>query len=151
MKHHKPEILEMAIASQKAIIHDLEHRTKDILANDGNVNEEEYDSTEQSIKSALIDEAEALGNELKFVKDELAELEKLKGEIAPSDHVAPGAVVVTNHGAFFISASIEGFNVGKSHFFGLSLKAPLYIKMKGKKSGDKFTFNKTEYQIKDIY
>ena len=150
MKHDKAEILAVAVASQSSIIKDLEQRKRDIMANDGNVNEEEYDSTEQSIKSALIDEAEAISDELKFVKDELQELKKLKIH-AVSNSIAPGAVVVTNHGDFFVSASIEGFNVGKSHFFGLSRNAPLYKKMKGKKIGDTFRFGKLEYVIKDIY
>lgn len=150
MKHSKAEILAVAIASQKNIIKDLEARKKDILANDGNVNEEEYDSTEQSIKSALIEEAEALGDELQFVTDELQELEKIKVNMNPTS-VVPGAVVATNHGDFFVSVSIEGFKVGKSSFFGLSRKAPLYQKMKGKRSGDKFRFGKLEYVIKDIY
>jgi hypothetical protein len=151
MSHDKTEILEAAIASQKSIIHDLEQRTKDVLATDGNVNEEQYDSTEQSIKSSLVDEAEMLRDELEFVKNELIDLEKLKKHHELVTTVGPGAVVATNHGVYFVSVSIEGFNVGKSHFFGISTRSPLYKKMRGKKIGDKFKFGKTEYQIKNIY
>ncbi|HZY79216.1 MAG TPA: hypothetical protein VFE50_06830 [Cyclobacteriaceae bacterium] len=150
MKHDKSNILAAAIASQKGIIKDLEQRKNDIMANDGNVNEEEYDRTEQSIKSSLIDEAEAISDELHFVRDELRELEKIKVHAA-SKTVVPGAVVVTNRGDFFVSASIEGFNVGKSHFFGLSRRSPLYKKMQGRKVGARFRLNKLDYVIKEIY
>lgn len=151
MNQSKLEILAAAIASQKSIINDLQKRTTDIMANDGNVNEEEYDSTEQSIKSALIDEAEGLGDELAHARNELSDLEKLKQINERCTTVQPGAVVTTNRGIFFVSASIEEFNVGTSRFFGISPKAPLYQKMKGKKSGDKFKFGKMEYVIKHIY
>jgi len=151
MNQNKSEILEAAIAAQKAIINDLEKRTKDIMANDGNVNEEEYDSTEQSIKSALVDEAEALSDELTLVRNELRDLEKLHSLTERCTTVQPGAVVTTDHGLFFISASVEEFNVGTSRFFGISVNSPLYKKMKGKKTGDKFRFGKLEYNIKHIY
>lgn len=150
MKPTKAEIISVAVASQRGIIHDLEKRTHDLLTA-GDADEQNHKTIKQSRDSALIADVKMINHELRFVKDELKELERLKRRSVNSASVAPGAVVATNHGLYFASVSIGGFNVGRSHFFGLSIRSPLYKKMKGMRAGEKFKFRNEQYEITDIY
>ncbi len=52
--------------------------------------------------------------------------------------------------ANLVSASIEEFTVEGKSVFGLSVHSPLYKEMKGKKVGERFTYNTTTYLIKEI-
>lgn len=47
----KRQILEAAVRQHKSVIHDFKERIRDMMGNNGNVNEEEYDAQEQSFKA----------------------------------------------------------------------------------------------------
>ena len=91
-----------------------------------------------------------LENELDFLKNELATLEELDAQTTFSK-VQPGAIVVTNQRTFFISVSIEELEVNGQQVFGLSVNAPIYEVLMGKKKGDSFEFNGLSYEILDVY
>ncbi|HEY0769903.1 MAG TPA: hypothetical protein VGD31_06180, partial [Sphingobacteriaceae bacterium] len=83
---------------------------------------------------------------------ELAKLESLKlKQESDHNHVAPGAVVVTNHSTFFISASLEKLIVDGHVYMGISTSSPLYHAMQQKVKGETFSFKGIEYKIKDIF
>jgi hypothetical protein len=65
--------------------------------------------------------------------------------------VASGAIVVTNRGTFFVSASLEKFTVDGKVYTGISLSSPLYQAMHGKVKGDTISFRGTSYKIKDLF
>lgn len=92
----------------------------------------------------------AVGNELDFALREMKFLETLHPEKVNSI-VEPGALVVTDKITLYICVSIEQIEVKGKAIFGISTKAPIYASMRGLASGSSFTFNETEYLIKDIY
>lgn len=148
----KKKILEAAVVKQESIVDDFRLRIKDIIANEGNVNEEEYDNHQQSFKSEGITEVNLLKDELEFATSELEEIRKIQS-FEESSHLAVeyGTVVRTNRRTFLVSASIENFEVEGIKLFGLSVNAPLYKQMKGRKKGESFMYGNTSYVIEDIF
>jgi hypothetical protein len=142
MVHLKKEILNASIIKHQGVIDDFRQRINEMMATDGNVNEEEYDSHTQSHKAEAVAEVSLLSDQLQFANHELEELRKIESYI---DHIHSavefGTVVVTDNGTFFVSASIEQFFVDGKSIFGLSVRSPLYKCMKGKGIGDTFSYN----------
>lgn len=148
----KKAIVDAGIRRQESIIEDFRERIKDLLANDGNVNEEEYDNHQQSFKAESLSEANLLNEELHFASKELDELRRMEG-FDREDHqcVEYGSVVKTDKKTFFVSASLEEFAAGGMNLFGLSVHAPLYKAMKGKAKGDVFSHAGVTYKIEEVF
>jgi len=88
--------------------------------------------------------------ELDFLKYEMNLLKKIDIKKTYTE-VEPGAVVITDKRAFFISVSIEEVTAEDHKVFGLSTEAPIYAKMRGKTKGESFEMNGLVYQILDVY
>lgn len=61
-----------------------------------------------------------------------------------------GAFVCTNHTNFFITAALGKIEMKDITFFAISVEAPLFKAMQGKKVGEEFAFRNNVYQIKSI-
>jgi hypothetical protein len=146
----KRKILEAAMQKQQALIDDFRQRIRDAMANDGNVNEEEYDSQSQTFKAVISSEVDALTEELGFAQAELEDLRKIDPD-ARSEDVVLGAVVRTDQRDFFVSSSLEEFKAGTKSFFGISVHSPIFKLMNGKRTGDRFRIQNTVYLIENIY
>lgn len=145
-------MLSVCVRKQESLIADFTQRIKLLLENGSLGNEEEYDNTTLAQNSQKLDEADSLNAALQFANDEMNILKALTLRLSqPYTHASLGAVVVTNKATFFISVSIEQFNIDGKTVIGLSEKSPLFQKMKGKKTGQKFSFKDTEYEILDIF
>lgn len=148
----KKKILAAGIQKHQSVIDDFRQRIKEIMATDGNVNEEEYDSNIQSQKSENVEQASLLSDQLQFANVELDQLNKIESSIDRIHSVVEfGTVVITDKIAFFVSASIEQFSIDGKPIFGLSVHSPLYASMKGKKEGESFSYGTTTYRIKEIF
>lgn len=148
----KREILEAAIKQHESVITDFREGIRQMMANDGNVTEEEYDLQKQAMTAETSADVDRLSGQLSFANRELEQLMRMRQDIGePHTAVQRGSVVKTDREIFFVSASIERFYVGDQPFFGLSTESPLYQKMKGLKSGATFSYGKTTYQILDLY
>lgn len=145
-------MLDACIAKQQFLIDDFKERIRSLTAPEGLGNEEAYDHADLVSNSIKALEINTLNNELQFANEELALLEsmRLTQDVART-RVAPGAIVVTNHGTFFISASVEKFSAGGQAYMGISTGSPLFQAMEGKQSGDQFFFKGVTYKIKDIH
>lgn len=77
------------------------------------------------------------------------ELIEISGDFA--EQVEPEAVVVTNQGTFFVSVHTGGFEIDDKEVMGISTKAPIYLKMLGKKKGDSFSFRDIDYTIEEVF
>ncbi|MDO8968550.1 hypothetical protein [Algoriphagus sp.] len=89
-------------------------------------------------------------HELLFLRNELMTL----GNIDPDlicEEIEVGAVVVTDQRIFFVSTSIESVDINEKSVFGLSVHAPIYAEMKGKKKGELIEYNGLRYKILDVY
>lgn len=148
----KQRLVEECITRQEMLIEDFRSRIKGLLESGPLGNEEEYDNSVLAQHAQSTAEIDSLNDALKFATDELNELIRLQAFVnRPVLLVSPGAVVVTDRATFFISVSIEQFEVDGEPFVGLSEKSPLYSSMKGKKKGQKFSYNGTGYKITDIF
>lgn len=148
----KKEIVQAGIKKHLAVMEDFRQRIKDITATDGNVNEEEYDSQVQSHNTEILAEASLLSDQLQFARHELEELKRIDSFLDRKHIIVEfGTVVVTDKATFFVSVSIEEFDVNGKPMFGLSVQSPLYKCMRGKMVGETFTHEGTVYRIKEIF
>lgn len=143
----KGDILAEAIKKHQEVIDDFRARIRTA------VNGGEYDPEQQSkISGEIITVLNPLSDQLAFAEDEMKLLNDMTAhQKERHDYVQLGSVVVTDKDIFFVSASIERFDVNSVSMFGLSTKAPLYQAMKGKKKGDSFTYRDMIYTIKEIF
>lgn len=147
----RKHVIAAAIEKQESIIRDFKQRINDLLANEGNVNEEEYDNHLQSFKSEGLAEVNLLTDQMEFAQKELEELRKIDWhQDQPEETVHFGSIVETDQRVFFVSTSLEEFVVDGQDVFGLSVNAPLYSAMKGRRAGELFSFQSTQYHIKSI-
>ncbi len=119
---------------------DAMHRESDQLE----LEQRAQDESETDVSNRLV-------KQLDFAQKELAVLENLGGQKQLMEEVQPGAVVVTNKGAFYVSVATDSFAVNGWKARGLSEDAPIYEAMHGKEEGDTFAFRNVEYVIKEIF
>lgn len=144
----KSTILSTCLHKQQELIDHFNQRVEDVKAEAYNNNETPSQTDEGS--NSPEEFLQTLGQELDFVR---AEMEVLRS-IDPANmatQVERGAVVVTNHRTFFIGVSSEEIEIDGQKIFGMSDHAPLYAHMRGLHKGDSFEYNKTRYEINDIY
>lgn len=147
-KISKAAILSVCLQKQQDLIDNFTERIDAVKAEAYSHTETPSQTDEGSDSSEEM--LELMGQELMFVRTEMETLRSIDPTNA-ADHVERGAVVVTDQRIFFIGVSSEDIEVEGVKVFGMSDKAPLYSHMKGLKTGDTFEFNKTRYQIEDIY
>jgi hypothetical protein len=148
----RKKLLNACIAKQQYLIDDFKQRIKELTEADGLGNEESFDNSDVAANSSKVSEINTLNDLLNFANTELKLLENLKStEDVHRDNVSQGAVVVTNHNNFFVSASLEQFTVDRHLYVGISTSSPIYQAMQGKTKGETFAFNGTAYKIKDIF
>ncbi len=148
----KNKMLEACIKKQQSVLNDFKARIKTLMENEGLGNEEEYDNSQLANIAQGIVEANALNDALDFANREMNQLLYLKSIHDDIHEKAEfGAVVVTDIATFFISTSIEQFDLDGETFIGLSIYSPLFLKMKGKRKGETFFYNGVTHQIDDIF
>jgi transcription elongation GreA/GreB family factor len=67
------------------------------------------------------------------------------------DRAQPGSIVVTDRGHYFLSISAGSVHLDGKDFICISASSPIGIRLSKLKSGDAFSFNKTDYRISAIY
>lgn len=148
----KRKLLEASIKKHQSVIDDLQKSIRELLGTEDPLNEEETDLTIQGFKTEQVQKANLIGNQVSFANEEMTLLNNMMPAIEDiHDEVSLGSVVVTDKMNFFVSASIEKFEVDRIEMFGLSTESPLYQEMKGKGKGDKFSFKDQEYRILDLF
>lgn len=148
---YKIKVLQSAMEKQHQIIEDYKASIDDFRESEMNVNEDQYDYNQGSLDSGSNEMINKLADELNFVLEEMDLLIRLKSNLKITEHVALGSIVKTDKRNFFPSVSIEEFDVDGIEFFGISGKAPLFLKMKGKEKGDSFSFKGQNYLIQEVY
>lgn len=148
----RKKLLDACTAKQLLLIDDFKERINALTESEGIGNEESFDNQDVAGNTVRVSEINTLNDLLQFANDELAILENLKKtQDVYRDRVVAGAIVVTNHHTFFISASIENFFVEGHVYIGISTNSPIFKKMEGKSKGDTFSFKELNYTIKDIF
>jgi len=146
IKHHvfreaERELVSM-IDSHKDRISDLRSAT---------IMDELHETASQSEHSRVADVEllDRFGDQLERLESQLLRLQRLDPH-AQMDVVDVGAVVSTDHRNFIIGPSIEEFQVDGRTFQGLTLEAPLYAALRGKRKGDHVVFSGETYNVLDV-
>lgn len=148
----RKKMIEACIEKQQLLIDDFKNRIHALLETEGLGNEEEYDNQHQARIAQNAMEINFVNQALEFANREMTVLQFIS-TFLDAIHVQPelGAVVVTDQASFFVSTSIEQFEVDGRSYIGLSTHSPLYLAMSGKKKGDIFFHHSTVYSIQDVF
>jgi len=148
----KTKMLSACIARQQSLMDDFKERINALLTEEGLGNEDEFDNNHLAQAALRLAEVNMLNDTLAFAAQEMTILQQLHFlEDINHERVKLGAVVVTDKQTFFVSVSIEQFDVDGVTYVGLSTSSPLYQAMKGKSEGETFSFKGTTYTIKEIF
>ena len=147
----KKQVLQRAKEEQQKPIEDFINKIKDLQSSDEITNDDQLDEQQQSLDSNNSDLISAISDELNFANEEMELLNKMQVGNNVADFVTIGAVVKTDSMTFYPSLSIEKFVVNGEELFGLSLKAPIYKEMKGKRKSQTFQYKETEYKILELF
>lgn len=152
-KELKKKMLEESIKKHQTVINDFSTRISELKEEEENLEYESYNSmARRPYNEQVMPEVEAINRQLQFANEEMDLLYKLQNsEDVMRNEVNLGAAVETDKGTFFVSASIEQFNVDGEEMMGLSTKSPLFQAMSGKKKGDTFSHNDITYKIRDVF
>lgn len=100
-------------------------------------------------REMLQQEINNLQRQLNETLNQQAVLQKITAD--PSEKVQNGALVKTNKGLFYISASLGEIVSGKEKIMTVSAESPLVKMMYGKKTGESFTINTVHQHIENIW
>src|SRR5690606_36071045 len=129
---------------------------------------EKYQREIDIIKEALESESGQSDNEDGGKGEMLNEIEKYAGYIETSNRtkeqlkridvsqehtvVGNGSLVETEKNFFYITVALGKLDIDDNkNYYSISTDAPIYEYLKGKKSGDSFTFNNLTYNIVNVY
>lgn len=107
------------------------------------------DIDDQSHLNASAEVSEKLDAQVQLHQDNIERLNQL--DFKPSTTVVAGSVVQMDGNHLVISTSIGPFDFDNKKFIGVSVDAPLYKPMMGKKVGDEFSYNDVKFLIENIY
>lgn len=147
----RKKLLTVCIAKQQFLIDDFKERIKELTSADVAF-QQGYDQKDMAAQAERSTEINALNREIQFANAELDILQILS--LSPDithHHVTLGAIVITNHYTFFISASLEKIIIDSHVYIGISTHSPIYKAMEGKTKGETFLFDNIHYKIKDIF
>lgn len=147
----KSQVLEKAKERQQEIIEDFKTSINELESSGMPINEDQYDSDQQSLDASNNEMINKLITQLNFVKEEMNVLNNMQIGEDLNNSVVLGSVVKTDKLTFYPSVSIEKFDVNGEELFGISSKAPLFKAMLNKKVGDEFGFNDQFYKIEDVF
>ncbi|WPO92217.1 hypothetical protein [Chryseobacterium sp. HR92] len=100
-------------------------------------------------REMLQQEINNLQRQLNEVLNQQAVLQKITSD--PSEKVQNGALVKTNKGLFYISASMGELVFENQKIMTVSAESPLVKVMCGKKTGESFTVNSIHQTIENIW
>jgi hypothetical protein len=147
----KQKILDAGKAEHQTVIDDYRNEIKRLQEGEMGVFDGQMDDQQMAYNNEVNERINHLAEQLNFAVDEMNLLNRLIVEEPLHKEVMLGSVVDTDKRKFFVSVSIEEFTVGRTEYFGLSTKTPLYKEMAGKKKGDKFALRNMKYVIKDVF
>lgn len=107
----------------------------------------DYDDQAHQHQSANV--SKELDHQIHEHTEHLKTLDKI--DFSPTDIVQPGAVVKTNNRYMVVAVSKPKFKFGDQTMIGISIEAPIYSYLEGKKVGDVCEFNNIKFEIQEVY
>jgi len=84
---------------------------------------------------------------------EALKLEQVLQQINPKQKhqtIGLGSLVISNNGNFYVSVSLGKIEIDNEIYFAISSASPIGQQLTGKKPTDSFSFNGTQYIIKEL-
>ena len=144
----KNELKKIMIYNYENIITELREElatkkgSSDLDEND-TLDPEDYST--QTVSNVMVD----------LLKEQIAktekDLERIKQiDFSAKEEATVGALVTTDMFNFFLGVATVPFLYNNKQIVGVSVSAPIFVNIKGKKSGDSFTFSGNKYNIHTI-
>ena len=147
----KKEILKAARERHQSVLNDLKYGIEELQKGEMGLHEDQLDLDQKSMDDSSNETINRLAEQLIFARDEMELLNRMVILEPLHDKVTLGSVVETDKKTFYVSASIEEFEVDGKKLFGLSTQTPAYKAMQGLKKGDSFSIRDITYKIRDVY
>lgn len=90
----------------------------------------------------------------KYIQTSEKTKEQLKRIDVSQEHqvITNGSLVETESHFFFVSVALGKLDLEDTkNYYSISIDAPIYSLLKGKKAGDSFSFNNINYKIVNVY
>ncbi len=144
----KNELKKIMISNYENIITELREElatkkgSSDLDEND-TLDPEDYST--QTVSNVMVD----------LLKEQIAktekDLERIKQiDFSAKEEATVGALVTTDMFNFFLGVATVPFLYNNKQIVGVSVNAPIFVNIKGKKAGDSFTFSGHLYTIHTI-
>lgn len=149
MIHLKHHVIQAAQRKLESMIADHKDRISDLRS--ATVRDEVQETASQSERNReadidLLDRFSEQAERLEHERDLLGRLDPK----SPLDSVQVGAVVWTDQRNFLVGPSLEEFDCEGLSYLGLSIQAPLYKALEGRRKGDQVTFQGVSYALLDV-
>ncbi len=144
----KNKLKQKLIELENNHINESEMKYEEFLTGNLLDNTNVVDDDDQSHHRQSLEISDQLDKQAHVHHDHLEAINKISFE--PTDTVGPGAVVSVNGRCMIVAVSKPQFNIDGRDFIGISTQAPIYASLKGKKSGDEFTFNNNKFTIEAV-
>ena len=143
----KEQLLRACTAKQQDLIANFNRGIRELIGNGST----EYDDDQPGLAEETALRRQQLADQLAFASEELRVLEGMRSWVGERyNEVRLGSVVITDKASFYVSVSIERFEVEGMPFVGISPQSPLYRAMAGKKKGDSFAFGTETYHVLEL-
>lgn len=144
----KNTIKQALIKLERHHIDEAEMKYEDFLMGNLIDREETVDQDDQSHHRQSIEVSDQLEHQSHVHIDHLEAINSISFE--PTEVVKPGALVSVNGRCMIVAVPKTPFTINGRHFMGISVNAPIYKQLEGKKAGDTFEFNNRKFTIEIV-
>lgn len=144
----KNAIKQALIKLERHHIDEAEMKYEDFLMGNLLDREEIVDQDDQSHHRQSIEVSDQLEHQAHVHIEHLEALNNISFET--TEVVKPGAIVSVNGRCMIIAVPKSPFTIDGRHFMGISVNAPIYRQLEGKKAGDTFEFNNKKFTIEVV-
>jgi len=144
----KNAIKQALIKLERHHIDEAEMKYEDFLMGNLLDREEIVDQDDQSHHRQSIEVSDQLEHQAHVHIEHLEALNNISFEA--TEVVKPGAIVSVNGRCMIIAVPKSPFTIDGRHFMGISVNAPIYRQLEGKKAGDTFEFNNKKFTIEVV-
>ena len=148
MTIYKNELKKVMISNYENIIAELQEElaTKKGSSDlDENETLDPEDYSTQTVSNIMVS---VLKEQIVKTEKDLERIRQIDFSVKEDAHV--GALVTTDMFNFFLGVATVPFLYENKQIVGISVKAPIYVNIQGKKVGDTFTFSGHKYTIHAI-
>src|SRR5690554_1284848 len=102
-------------------------------------------------KSEMLNEIEKFATYLESTENLKVQLKRV--DISQTTEiVGKGSLVETENNFFFVAVALGKIDIDDSkNYYSISTEAPIYTMLKGKRAGERFSFNNLTYSIVNVF